>query len=142
MSAVSGSVSLVSTLPDTGVVASSVRVAESAPPTGGSFTAVTVMVVAPNGVVAVPSFAETLKVAAPLKFAAGRNVIPFRAAFALAMVAEKLMLAEPLPVSEERLPVLADGNSIVPWVAVTVMVRLPPSVSPTDTPVMPTFVSS
>jgi hypothetical protein len=58
------------------------------------------------------------------------------------MVAEKLMLAEPLPVNEERLPVLGDGNSIVPWVAVTVMVRLPPSVSPTDTPVMLRGVSS
>ena len=54
VSAVSGSVSLVSTLPVT-VVSSSVREAESATPTGGSFTAVTVMVVAVGVVVEVPS---------------------------------------------------------------------------------------
>jgi hypothetical protein len=117
-----------------------VREAESATPTGGSFTAVTVMVVAVGVVVVVPSLAETLKEADPLKFAAGVKVMPLRAVLALAMAAKKLMLAVPLPARDERLLVVA--NVIVPWVAVTVTVRLPPSVSLTDTPVRLRAVSS
>jgi hypothetical protein len=122
------------------VVPSSVREAESATPTGGSFIAVTVMVVAAGVVVVVPSLAETLKEADPLKFAAGVKVMPLRAVLALAMAAKKLMLAVPLPARDERLFVVT--NVIVPWVAVTVTVRLPPSVSLTDTPVRLRAVSS
>ena len=84
VSAVSGSVSLVSTLP-VAVVPSSVRVAESATPTGASFIAVNVIVFKPRTVVVVPSLADTLNVAAPLKFSVGVNVMPAKAVLASAM---------------------------------------------------------
>ena len=45
------------------------------------------MVLKPKGVVVVPSLADTLKVAAPLKFSVGVNVMPAKAPLALAMVA-------------------------------------------------------
>ena len=100
------------------------------------------MVLAPNAVVLAPSLAETLKVADPLKFAVGVKVIPLRAALASAIVAEKLMLAVPLPVGDVRLAMLPEGSVIVPWVAVTVTVRVPPSASPTVTPEMLSGTSS
>jgi len=97
---------------------------------------------APSCVEVMPSVAVTLKVADPKKFEAGVNVMPLRAALALAMVAVKLMLAVPSPLNEARLPMLANGNAMVPWVAVTVTVRVPVSVSLTVTPVMDNAVSS
>ena len=45
------------------------------------------MVLKPRAVVVEPSLADPLKVAAPLKFSVGVNVMPAKAVLALAMVA-------------------------------------------------------
>ena len=90
------------------------------------------MVFEPRAVVVVPSLADTLKVAAPLKSSVGVNVMPAKAVLASAMVAANRIELVYWPVNEFK-PVV-DARVIVPLVAVTVTVRYPLSTSPTVTP--------